>query len=45
MEDFSQNGPFYFAITGGTQAFKGAYGEIMYVNDHNITFDFRVPPP
>jgi hypothetical protein len=45
MEDFDQNGPYYFAITGGTQDFKGAYGQITYVGDMDITFDFRVPPP
>jgi len=43
LDDFAQTpapAEYRFAITGGTGDYKGAHGEITYVDDGNITFRF-----
>jgi hypothetical protein len=45
LQDFTETptvaDPFRFAITGGTRDYKGARGEVTYINDQNITFSFE----
>lgn len=45
FDDPNDPAPWFFAITGGTDNYKGAFGQITYVNDQNITFEFWVPQP
>jgi hypothetical protein len=48
LADFTQSAPGQFAITGGTRKYRGATGEVTYV-DHpdpqrdDVTFRFRTP--
>lgn len=39
----SANAPYLFAITGGTGDYLGAYGQIEFASDQDITFRFWVP--
>jgi hypothetical protein len=44
LQDFNDpNTPYRFAITGGTDDYQGAYGEIEYVSPQDITFRFSTP--
>lgn len=46
IADFSSSEPGHFAITGGTGAYRGARGEVLYVakpDGADITLRFRTP--
>jgi hypothetical protein len=45
LTDFSSSAPGHFAITGGTGAYRGASGEVLYVpraqGEADVTFTFK----
>lgn len=46
LGDFNATGPGYFAITGGTRAYRGATGEVTYIgtpDGADVTFRFTTP--
>jgi hypothetical protein len=44
LQDFDDpNKPYRFAITGGTGDYQGAYGQVEYVSEQDITFRFSTP--
>jgi hypothetical protein len=44
LQDFDDpNKPYRYAITGGTGDYQGAYGQIEYVSEQDITFRFSTP--
>jgi hypothetical protein len=44
LQDFADlKKPYLFAITGGTGDYQGAYGQIEYVSQQDITFRVWIP--
>jgi hypothetical protein len=44
LGDFSSSGPYHFAITGGTGAYRGARGEVLFIaranGEADVTYTF-----
>jgi hypothetical protein len=45
LGDFSSSGPYHFPITGGTGAYRGARGEVLFIpranGEADVTYTFR----